>query len=515
MPEFNVETMVNIMAKQQADGGKPLSPAQRDTMMQHLKRLCSGTASVPQTVISNHAAALLRSFNNGTPLPPLPAPYSQPAPNLLQAQLMALPPQVRQQLGNMPPHQILAALQQMQMARPMQPAAPAPAQPRLGFTPEQLEVLRTQIIAFRKIKKQEPLQPAELAAIKPPPLPPAYTTPQPAPRPQAVAQAMLSQQQQQLQLQQQQLLAKQNMMRAAGMQAAAMKTPAAKTMPIKPNHPLLPGGPRPAAPPPVVLPLEDPVPPWRGPPPVEYRGNEVVSRAAGPLMTLGAATIEHGGLPAPLAQREKMVPGLMGPLWDLTRILDQEQQTQLIRRRRTRMAELEALLGLSDPSAAKAVARSAHLPLAELAPPLPAPPAALPGSAPHPHPDLKGLAEKGGAAGAGGGGGGLVAVKEEAGPGGQALQPGRTVGVKRAAEEGGGGGGEGLRPMPRLVPGFQPSPEGVPGRGALMLELRKLRLLDLQARLRTEVELEHTTRLGMGQDRDYYRFMKEGGGIPR
>ncbi|GFH14203.1 uncharacterized protein HaLaN_10216, partial [Haematococcus lacustris] len=24
------------------------------------------------------------------------------------------------------------------------------------------------------------------------------------------------------------------------------------------------------------------------------------------------------------------------------------------------------------------------------------------------------------------------------------------------------------------------------------------------------VELEHTTRLGMGQDRDYYRFMKEG-----
>jgi hypothetical protein len=39
----------------------------------------------------------------------------------------------------------------------------------------------------------------------------------------------------------------------------------------------------------------------------------------------------------------------------------------------------------------------------------------------------------------------------------------------------------------RLVRGFVPAPDGRPARGALMLELRKLRLLELQTKLRREV----------------------------
>jgi hypothetical protein len=47
----------------------------------------------------------------------------------------------------------------------------------------------------------------------------------------------------------------------------------------------VPTGPRP------VVREPEPGPPWKGPPPQEYRGNEIVARFNGPLMALGLSQV--------------------------------------------------------------------------------------------------------------------------------------------------------------------------------------------------------------------------------
>lgn len=43
-----------------------------------------------------------------------------------------------------------------------------------------------------------------------------------------------------------------------------------------------------------VLRPEEPPPPWRGAPPQEYRGTDIVARFTGPLMTLGDPLVREG-----------------------------------------------------------------------------------------------------------------------------------------------------------------------------------------------------------------------------
>jgi hypothetical protein len=55
-------------------------------------------------------------------------------------------------------------------------------------------------------------------------------------------------------------------------------------VPVRPQQ-QVPTGPRP------VVREPEPGPPWRGPPPQEYRGNEMVARFNGPLMSLGLSQV--------------------------------------------------------------------------------------------------------------------------------------------------------------------------------------------------------------------------------
>lgn len=190
--------------------------------------------------------------------------------------------------------------------RPGGMQALAPPKPRLGFTPEQLTVLRQQILAFRKIKQVKLGHPLTLdmplSELQPKPLPANMRSVNP--------------------------------LMAAAMAAASAAAAASKPGPGRPPGPLsqtkpgpkpkeaakgVPAGPAakgpagPAAPAPAVLtpPAAPPLPaakpivsmlreveqvPFKGPAPSEYRGNEIVARFDGPLMVLGDPMVE---VPAP------------------------------------------------------------------------------------------------------------------------------------------------------------------------------------------------------------------------
>lgn len=207
------------------------------------------------------------------------------------------------------------------------------------------------------------------------------------------------------------------------------------------------------------------------------------------------------------------------------------------RRRLRRLEELRRLLGMGSAQQAQAMNRCAHLPLAgphrwDAA--LVAAEAATAGGAPKrprlgqqghgplkqegPHSlgDVRAKVEQqeGGSSTAAGGPH-RVTVKHELGQGhgwggdvGGTGAPGAKRSLaERAATDGPAmhvPGEEGQALSLSLVRGFMPSADGRLARGSLMLELRKLRLLDMQARLRQEVRgAEWVWRRVCGVIKDY------------
>jgi len=70
---MRADQLVENMVKIQASNGRPLTAEQVAILTTHMHRMY--TSPHTQQDLTQHAAALLRSFTSGTPLPPLPGAW--------------------------------------------------------------------------------------------------------------------------------------------------------------------------------------------------------------------------------------------------------------------------------------------------------------------------------------------------------------------------------------------------------------------------------------------------------